>query len=106
MNLAITTCSTVKFKDIMTYLKLNDVVTMFKEAFITLVIESNLNWLIYLEKKENIEKKTLLSVRLPNNEICNKIYKDSLIESLIGDNSYDYIPDVLYQDNISKSISK
>ena len=43
LNLAMTSCATVKFKDMMTYSKLSDVVNMFEEAFSILVLESNLN---------------------------------------------------------------
>ena len=43
LNLAMTTCATVKFKDKMTYSKLSDIVNMFEDAFAILVLESNLN---------------------------------------------------------------
>ena len=43
LNLAITTCATVKFKDMMTYSKLSNIVTIFEECFTILVIESKLN---------------------------------------------------------------
>ena len=51
LNLAMTSYATVKFKDMMTYTKLSEVVTMCEEAFAILVIESNLNRWIYLAKK-------------------------------------------------------
>ena len=80
LNLAMTTCATVKFKDIITYSKLSNIIYMFEEAFDILVLESNLNQWIYLAKKEIIENKTLSSsVRLPNDELCDKSHIGSLI---------------------------
>ena len=62
---------------------------------------------MYLAKKEIIENKTLSSsVRLPNDEQCNETYIGSSIESLTDDSSYDSIPEVLYQNNISKGKGK
>ena len=73
LNLAMITCATVKFKDMITYTKLSEVVTMCEEAFAILVMESNLNRWIYLAKKEIIENKTLSSsVRIPNDELCDE----------------------------------
>ena len=43
LNLAIITYATVKFKDMMTYMKLSNVVTMFEEDFAILVLKSNFN---------------------------------------------------------------
>ena len=53
LNLAMTSCATVKFKDMMTYTKLSGVVTMCEEAFAILVLESNLNRWIYFAKKRD-----------------------------------------------------
>ena len=107
LNLAMTTCPTVKFKDEITYSKLSDVINMFVEAFAILVLESNLNWWIYLVKKEIIENKTLsLSVRLQNDELYDESHIGSSIKSLTDSNSYDSIPEVLYQENISKGKTK
>ena len=107
LNLAMTSCATVKFKDMMTYTKLSEVVTMCEEAFAILVMESNLNRWMYLAKKEIIENKTLSSsVRQPNDEQCDESHIGSLIESLTDDSSYDSIPEVLYQNNISKGKGK
>ena len=39
LNLAMTTCATVKFKDKMIYSKLSDVINIFEEAFAILVLE-------------------------------------------------------------------
>ena len=39
LNLAMTSCATVKFKDMMTYSKLSDIINMFEEAFAILVLE-------------------------------------------------------------------
>ena len=107
LNLAIKTCTTVKFKDMMTYSKLSNVVNMFEESFAILVLESNFNQWIYLAKKEIIENKILLlSVRLLNDELCNKSYIGSSIESLTDNESYDSISEVLYQKNITKGKTK
>ena len=101
LNLAMTSCATVKFKDMMTYTKLSEVVTMCEEAFAILVIESNLYQWIYLAKREIIENKILSSlVRLPNDELCDESHIGSSINSLTDDNSYNYIPEVLYKENI------
>ena len=43
LNLDMTSCAIVKFKDMMTYTKLSSVVIMCEEAFAILVMESNFN---------------------------------------------------------------
>ena len=62
---------------------------------------------MYLAKKEIIENKTLSSsVRLPNDEQCDESHIGSSIKSLTDNSSYDSIPEVLYQNNISKGKGK
>ena len=62
---------------------------------------------MYLAKKEIIENKTLSSsVRQPNDERCDESHIGSSIKSLTDDSSYDSIPEVLYQNNISKGKGK
>ena len=59
-----------------------------------------------MQKKEIIENKILSSVRLLNDEPCDESYIGSSIGSLTDDNSYDSIPDLLYQNNFSKGKTK
>ena len=105
-NLAMTSCATVKFKDMMTYTKLSGVVTMCEEAFAILVLESNLNRWIYFAKKEIIENKTLSLEQIPNEETINDSQIGSSSGSLTDDNSYESIPDLLYQNNVSNGKGK
>ena len=90
----------------MTYIKLSGIVRMCEEAFAILVMESNWNWWIYFVKKEIIENKALSSEKYSNDEQCKESSRGSLIGSLTDDNSYDSIPDLLYQNNISKGKTK
>ena len=58
-------------------------------------------------KERDYWKKTLLSsVRLPNDKLCDKSHIGLSIKSLTDNSSYDSIPKVLYQSNISKGKGK
>ena len=95
LKLVITTCSIVKFKDIITYIKLSSLVTMFEEAFAILVMKNSLNWLIYFVKKDIIENKILSLEQLLNDKLCNESPINLLIKSLTNNNSFDSIPEIL-----------
>ena len=61
---------------------------------------------MYLEKKKIIENKKISLEGITNDELCNESHISSLIRSFIDDNSYDSIPDILHQNNISKGKTK
>ena len=102
-NLAMTTTATVKFKEIMTYEKFSDTVTIFEEEFAILVLENYFDRWVYLAERKIRKNPTGTS-----NHEDNDMASDSSRSSTDNSNSDEgeEVPDVLYQVKVKQRSDK
>ena len=105
LNLSMTSTANVKFKERMTYEKLSDALTIFKEAFAILVFENNFNRWVFLADMEM--KKIMSDTSMLNDEDnSNNSEKGNEDTDIMENTNIESIPDVLYQKKVKQRKDK
>ena len=105
LNLTMITTSNRKFKEIMTYQKLSEAITVFEEAFALLVLENNFKRWVYIGEKEVNKIMNDDSVHFAAGANEEQVGNESSSVSSSDLDSDDTMPDVLYQKKVKTGIN-